>query len=263
MAEMRAFRIRKQSEAASKKMKSKSQRNQQLPAESTVLGNVSSLLQNTAEIQSAAANQKPLPTQPQSLAPAASASSDPLPIDDAAEASNRKPDWQYYLKLLWNVLEQNFQLPSGAARFQDDAERLSDRRVYIVTGALTAFGAFLILCYQFPSLRPFEMRDLPRLPDMPSFNSPQYSTSPVRTAPVRTAPVRTAPGDSLTGFEGLFSGDSREEKYEAARERDMQKAYEILRDDGLSPDHAEQTIGLLQEMAERDAKIRAGTYRRP
>jgi hypothetical protein len=89
MAEMRAFRIRKQSEAASKKMKSKSQRNQQLPAESTVLGNVSSLLQNTAEIQSAAANQKPLPTQPQSLAPAASASSDPLPIDDAAEASNR------------------------------------------------------------------------------------------------------------------------------------------------------------------------------
>ena len=63
--------------------------------------------------------------------------------------------------------------------------------------------------------------------------------------------------------EGWFSGDSRESKYEAERERDRQKAYGMFRDEGFTPEQADEASALAQEMAERDAKIRAGTYRKP
>lgn len=63
--------------------------------------------------------------------------------------------------------------------------------------------------------------------------------------------------------EGWFSGDSRESKYETERERDRQKAYGMFRDEGFSPEQADEASALAQEMAERDAKIRAGIYRKP
>lgn len=57
-------------------------------------------------------------------------------------------------------------------------------------------------------------------------------------------------------------GSSYEREYERAREEDRQRAYNKLRGHGLSADQAERSIGIMEEMAERDRQIRAGTYKK-
>lgn len=59
------------------------------------------------------------------------------------------------------------------------------------------------------------------------------------------------------------SGSTYESAYESSRENQRQKAYNTLRSHGLSPNEAESTSKILQQMTERDRQIRAGTYKRP
>lgn len=76
---------------------------------------------------------------------------------------------------------------------------------------------------------------------------------------------------SLGGHTNISTGDrssssafsSEEQAYQQSRAESRQRSYNVLRDNDIAPDQAGRMADVIQEMDDRDKRIRNGTYRRP